>query len=235
MSGIGRVLVAVYGVLALAALGRSFVQIAIEVRRGAARLLALGARRRSSTSSRRSRSCAPGRGWYRVAWATIVFEFVGVIVVGTLSVLYARAVPARHGVVVVRPRLPVHPARAARARHVVARDAPSGVAAADGGGGAVVAPRGGCRVKTFKGLAGVPAGFGPSAVTIGKFDGVHQGHRAVIGRLRAIAEAERPRGGRGHVRPQPARAARARQVPRRARERAPEARAARDDRRRRHR
>ena len=45
-------------------------------------------------------------------------------------------------------------------------------------------------MKVFKGLAGVPAGFGPSAVTIGKFDGVHQGHRAVIGRLRAIAEAE---------------------------------------------
>ena len=45
-------------------------------------------------------------------------------------------------------------------------------------------------MKIFKGLAGVPAGFGPSAVTIGKFDGVHQGHRAVIGRLRDIAEAE---------------------------------------------
>ncbi len=36
----------------------------------------------------------------------------------------------------------------------------------------------------------VPAGFGPSAVTIGKFDGVHAGHRAVIGQLRAVA-AER--------------------------------------------
>ncbi len=45
-------------------------------------------------------------------------------------------------------------------------------------------------MKIYKGLAGVPAGFGPSAVTIGKFDGVHQGHRAVIGRLRSIAEAE---------------------------------------------
>jgi riboflavin kinase/FMN adenylyltransferase len=45
-------------------------------------------------------------------------------------------------------------------------------------------------VKTFKGVDGVPAGFGPSAVTIGKFDGVHQGHRAVIGRLRSIADAD---------------------------------------------
>ncbi|RXZ68876.1 bifunctional riboflavin kinase/FAD synthetase [Agromyces albus] len=45
-------------------------------------------------------------------------------------------------------------------------------------------------MKTFKGVDGVPAGFGPSAVTIGKFDGVHQGHRAVIGRLRSIADAD---------------------------------------------
>ncbi len=50
--------------------------------------------------------------------------------------------------------------------------------------------RGGCRVKTFKGLDAVPAGFGPSAVTIGKFDGVHRGHRAVIDRIRAIAAAD---------------------------------------------
>jgi riboflavin kinase/FMN adenylyltransferase len=42
-------------------------------------------------------------------------------------------------------------------------------------------------VKTYKGLDAVPAGFGPSAVTIGKFDGVHRGHRAVIDRIRAIA------------------------------------------------
>ena len=45
-------------------------------------------------------------------------------------------------------------------------------------------------MKTFKGVDGVPAGFGPSAVTIGKFDGVHQGHRAVIGRLRSIADTD---------------------------------------------
>lgn len=45
-------------------------------------------------------------------------------------------------------------------------------------------------MKTYKGLGAVPAGFGPSAVTIGKFDGVHQGHRAVISRLRQIADTE---------------------------------------------
>ncbi|GAA1841999.1 bifunctional riboflavin kinase/FAD synthetase [Agromyces salentinus] len=43
-------------------------------------------------------------------------------------------------------------------------------------------------MKTFKGLAGVPAGFGPSVVTIGKFDGVHRGHRTLIERIRAIAD-----------------------------------------------
>ncbi|MDQ0895607.1 bifunctional riboflavin kinase/FAD synthetase [Agromyces ramosus] len=43
-------------------------------------------------------------------------------------------------------------------------------------------------MKTFKGLDGIPTGFGPSAVTIGKFDGVHRGHRAVIDRIRSIAE-----------------------------------------------
>ena len=45
-------------------------------------------------------------------------------------------------------------------------------------------------MKTFKGLDAVPEGFGPSAVTIGKFDGVHNGHRAVIDRLRRIARAD---------------------------------------------
>lgn len=42
----------------------------------------------------------------------------------------------------------------------------------------------------FEGLDAVPAGYGPSAVTIGKFDGVHTGHRAVLARLSAVA-AER--------------------------------------------
>jgi riboflavin kinase/FMN adenylyltransferase len=34
----------------------------------------------------------------------------------------------------------------------------------------------------------VPAGFGPAAVTIGKFDGVHLGHRGVIAQLRELAD-----------------------------------------------
>ncbi len=39
----------------------------------------------------------------------------------------------------------------------------------------------------FRTLDDVPAGFGPSAVTIGKFDGVHTGHRAVIATLDRVA------------------------------------------------
>ena len=40
----------------------------------------------------------------------------------------------------------------------------------------------------FEDAADVPAGFGPSVVAIGKFDGVHSGHRAVIARARIEAE-----------------------------------------------
>ncbi|PRB64941.1 bifunctional riboflavin kinase/FAD synthetase [Microbacterium sp. MYb45] len=39
----------------------------------------------------------------------------------------------------------------------------------------------------FRSPEEVPGGFGPSAVAIGKFDGVHAGHRAVIERLKEAA------------------------------------------------
>jgi riboflavin kinase/FMN adenylyltransferase len=45
-------------------------------------------------------------------------------------------------------------------------------------------------VKTFHSQAEVATDFGPSAVTIGKFDGVHSGHRAVIDRLVAAARSD---------------------------------------------
>lgn len=41
----------------------------------------------------------------------------------------------------------------------------------------------------FRDPSEVPADFGPSALAIGKFDGVHAGHRAVIERLKADAAA----------------------------------------------
>lgn len=39
----------------------------------------------------------------------------------------------------------------------------------------------------FRSPEEVPAGFGPSVVAIGKFDGVHSGHHAVIDRARVVA------------------------------------------------
>src|SRR5690606_25805477 len=42
----------------------------------------------------------------------------------------------------------------------------------------------------FTSLDELPADFGPSAVTIGKFDGVHAGHRAVVGELISVAGAD---------------------------------------------
>ncbi|MCS5733957.1 bifunctional riboflavin kinase/FAD synthetase [Herbiconiux daphne] len=44
-------------------------------------------------------------------------------------------------------------------------------------------------MKTYTDLAEVPQPFGPSAVTIGKFDGVHAGHRAVISELVDVSRA----------------------------------------------
>lgn len=44
-------------------------------------------------------------------------------------------------------------------------------------------------MKVFRAPDEVPAGFGPSVVVIGKFDGVHSGHRAVIAKARVDAAA----------------------------------------------
>ena len=92
MSGIGRVLVAVYGVLALAALGRSFVQIVSKFDEAplAYVLSALAAVVYVLATIALVRS---GRRWYRIAWATIVFEFAGVLVIGTLSIVYPGLFP----------------------------------------------------------------------------------------------------------------------------------------------
>ncbi|GAA2754612.1 bifunctional riboflavin kinase/FAD synthetase [Amnibacterium kyonggiense] len=42
-------------------------------------------------------------------------------------------------------------------------------------------------MRVFTGVESVPEGFGPSAVTIGKFDGLHTGHRVVIDDLLELA------------------------------------------------
>jgi riboflavin kinase/FMN adenylyltransferase len=48
-------------------------------------------------------------------------------------------------------------------------------------------------MQIFRSLADIPANFGPSVVTIGNFDGVHRGHRAVIADVIARARSLRAR------------------------------------------
>ncbi|HWQ54357.1 MAG TPA: bifunctional riboflavin kinase/FAD synthetase [Bryobacteraceae bacterium] len=45
-------------------------------------------------------------------------------------------------------------------------------------------------MRVFRSLDEVPADFGPSALTVGNFDGLHTGHRRIMQRVRAVA-AER--------------------------------------------
>ena len=87
MTGIGRVLVIVYAVMALAATGRSFVQI---VQRFDEAPLAYTLSALSAVVyilATLALIFAGSRAWYIVAWVAIVFELVGVLVVGTLSLV----------------------------------------------------------------------------------------------------------------------------------------------------
>jgi hypothetical protein len=91
--GVGRVLIAVYAILALAATARSVYQIAtkfdtapvaylLSALAGAVYILATVALLRR------------GDTWYRIAWGTLVFELAGVLAVGTLSLVDGVLFPA---------------------------------------------------------------------------------------------------------------------------------------------
>lgn len=88
--GVGRVLIVVYGILALGATGRSFVQIAHSLEDSQQVPLAFWLSALASVVYIVATIAliAPGRVWYRVAWITITFELVGVLVVGTLSLTH---------------------------------------------------------------------------------------------------------------------------------------------------
>ena len=85
-AGIGRVLIAVYGILALAALGRSGYQIATKFDEApvAYSLSALAAVVYVLATIALS---ARGTAWFRIAVVAIGFELAGVLIVGTLSII----------------------------------------------------------------------------------------------------------------------------------------------------
>ena len=84
-SGVGRVLIAVYAILALAALGRSGFQLATKFS-DAPLAYSLSAVAAVVYVVATISLIAPGRFWSRVAWVTISFELAGVLIVGFLSV-----------------------------------------------------------------------------------------------------------------------------------------------------
>jgi hypothetical protein len=83
--GVGRLLIVVYAILALAATGRSVYQIISRFDEAplAYSLSALSAVVYILATVALVR---PGRVWYRIAWITISFELLGVLVIGTISV-----------------------------------------------------------------------------------------------------------------------------------------------------
>jgi hypothetical protein len=91
--GVGRVLIFVYGILALAATARSVVQI-IEDFDTAPVAYALSALSGVVYMVATIALIRPGLTWYRIAWATITFELIGVLVVGTLSVFDQELFPS---------------------------------------------------------------------------------------------------------------------------------------------
>jgi carbon starvation protein CstA len=82
--GVGSVLIVVYAILALAATARSFFQIARDFD-DAPLAYTLSAVSAVVYIVATIALIAPGEVWKRVAWITISFELIGVIVVGLLS------------------------------------------------------------------------------------------------------------------------------------------------------
>jgi hypothetical protein len=91
-TGVGRVLIAVYAILALAATARSTFQLVtkFDVAPIAYILSALaGIIYIVATVALVKR----GATWYRVAWVTISIELIGVLVIGTVSVIRPDLLP----------------------------------------------------------------------------------------------------------------------------------------------
>ena len=81
--GAGRLLVAVYAVFALSASSRAGFQLATEFDRAPVAYLLSAV----AAGVYLVAAVALARGLRRLAWATVLFELVGVLVVGTLTVV----------------------------------------------------------------------------------------------------------------------------------------------------
>lgn len=88
--GVGRVLIVVYAILAIGATSRAIFQIvAYFAQYPAARVpIALSALSGVIYIVATIALIARGRAWYRVAWITISFELAGVLIIGTLSLVF---------------------------------------------------------------------------------------------------------------------------------------------------
>ena len=91
--GVGRVLIAVYAILALAATARSLYQIATKFEQSPVAYL-LSAFAGLIYIVATVALIKKGAFWYRVAWVTISIELVGVLVIGALSLLEPELFPA---------------------------------------------------------------------------------------------------------------------------------------------
>lgn len=87
MTGIGRVLVIVYAIMALAATGRSFVQIAQRFDEAPLAYTLSAASAVVYVVATLALVFAGSRAWYLTAWVAICFELAGVLIIGTLSLL----------------------------------------------------------------------------------------------------------------------------------------------------
>ncbi|MCR2810090.1 MULTISPECIES: hypothetical protein [unclassified Microbacterium] len=87
MTGIGRLLVIVYAIMALAATGRSFVQIVQRFDEAPLAYTLSAASAVVYSLATLALVFAGTRGWYLIAWVAICFELAGVLVIGALSLL----------------------------------------------------------------------------------------------------------------------------------------------------
>jgi hypothetical protein len=85
ITGLGGVLVVVYGIMALAATGRSFVQIVGEFAEAPLAYTLSAVSAVVYLVATLALFYSGGPVWYAIAWVAIAFELTGVLVVGTLS------------------------------------------------------------------------------------------------------------------------------------------------------